>query len=149
MSKTWVKAGTYDAGTRKEDNREKGKLYKPMPKNIEDKTTSSTQDYAKQLSSESKKDALLNKKKVQDKKKSNLELFKEELRQMQEEREERHKYKHVARSMVQTHSVLEHPEPIYRDVQTDTPGSFDNGDPNTTNLYLGNLNPKITEQQVN
>lgn len=69
---------------------------------------------------------------------------------MQEEREERHKYKHVARSMIQTsvHSVLEHPEPIYRDVSSDTPGSFDNGDPNTTNLYLGNLNPKITEQQL-
>lgn len=24
-----------------------------------------------------------------------------------------------------------------------TDGSFDNGDPNTTNLYLGNLNPKV------
>lgn len=22
-------------------------------------------------------------------------------------------------------------------------GSFDSGDPNTTNLYLGNLNPKV------
>lgn len=150
VSKTWVKAGTYDAGTRKEDNRDKGKLYKPMPKNQDDKTTSSAQEYAKLLASDSKKDAQLSKKKGQDKKKSNLELFKEELRQMQEEREERHKYKHVARSMVQTsiHNVLEHPEPIYRDVQSDTPGSFDNGDPNTTNLYLGNLNPKITEQQL-
>lgn len=77
--------------------------------------------------------------------------FKEELRQMQEEREERHKYKHAARSMMQTsiHNVLEHPEPIYRDSEkSDTPGSFDNGDPNTTNLYLGNLNPKITEQEL-
>lgn len=25
---------------------------------------------------------------------------------------------------------------------------MDNGDPNTTNIYLGNLNPKITEQQL-
>lgn len=58
-----------------------------MPKNVDDKTTSGTQDYAKLLTSESKKDLLLNKKKAQDKKKSNLELFKEELRQMQEERE--------------------------------------------------------------
>ena len=149
VSKTWVKAGTYDAGTRKEDNREKGKLYKPIPKNADEKSTSSAQDYAKQLVSESKKDSLLSKKKAQDKKKSNLELFKEELRKMQEERNERHKYKHVARSMIPAaaiHSVLEHPEPIYREV--DTPGSFDNGDPNTTNLYLGNLNPKITEQQL-
>lgn len=23
-------------------------------------------------------------------------------------------------------------------------GSFDNGDPNTTNIYLGNLNPKVS-----
>lgn len=29
-----------------------------------------------------------------------------------------------------------------------TSGSMDNGDPNTTNIYLGNLNPKITEQQL-
>lgn len=150
VSKTWVKAGTYDAGTRKEDNREKGKLYKPMPKHLEEKTNASTQEYGKMLAADSKKDSLSTKKKAQDKKKSNLELFKEELRQMQEEREERHKYKHVARSLLQTsvHNVLEHPEPIYRDVSSDTPGSFDNGDPNTTNLYLGNLNPKITEQQL-
>lgn len=149
MSKCWVKAGTYDAGTRKEDNRDKGKLYKPTPKNVDDKTTSSAQDYAKQLAVDSRNDALMNKKKESNKKKSNLELFKEELRQMQEEREERHKYKHVARSMVQTtsvHSALEHPEPLYREAETH--GSFDNGDPTTTNLYLGNLNPKITEQQL-
>lgn len=25
---------------------------------------------------------------------------------------------------------------------------MDNGDPNTTNIYLGNLNPKISEQQL-
>ncbi|KAG0422520.1 hypothetical protein HPB47_001663, partial [Ixodes persulcatus] len=29
-----------------------------------------------------------------------------------------------------------------------TLGSFDTGDPNTTNLYLGNLNPKMTEQEL-
>lgn len=94
----------------------------------------------------------LGKKKTQEKKKSNLELFKEELKQMQEEREERHKYKHVARTMMQTHihSVLEHPEAVYREVQEPqgNSGSFDTGDPNTSNLYLGNLNPKITEQQL-
>ena len=46
------------------------------------------------------------------------------------------------------HNILDNPEPIYRETSIDTPGSFDNGDPNTTNLYLGNLNPKITEQQL-
>lgn len=28
----------------------------------------------------------------------------------------------------------------------DTPGSFDDGDPNTTNLYVGNLAPSVTEE---
>ena len=93
------------------------------------------------LASESKKDALL-KKKAQEKKKSNLELFKEELRQNQKEREERQKYKHMARSML---PVQVEPDPIYPKEES---GSFDNGDPNTTNLYLGNLNPKISENQL-
>ena len=25
-------------------------------------------------------------------------------------------------------------------------GSFDNGDPNTTNLYIGNINPKVRKR---
>lgn len=137
-SKVWVKAGTYDAGTRREDNREKGKLYKPTPKLGDEKSSADkAQEYARMLASETKKD---NKKKGQEKKKSNLELFKEELRQMQEEREERHKYKQIARTMVQASE----PEPIYREIVTEPTGSFDTGDPNTTNLYLGNLNPKVS-----
>ncbi|KAG5678443.1 hypothetical protein PVAND_008116 [Polypedilum vanderplanki] len=153
-SKVWIKAGTYDAGSRKEDTKEKGKLYKPTPKagtSHDDNSASSAQEYARMLAtSDSRKEITpLGKKKAQEKKKSNLEMFKEELKQMQEEREERHKYKHAAKSMMQMqiHSVLEHPEPIYREVQ-ESQGSFDTGDPTTTNLYLGNLNPKITEQQL-
>ena len=30
----------------------------------------------------------------------------------------------------------------------ETKGSFEVGDPNTTNIYLGNINPKMTEQQL-
>lgn len=150
-SKVWISAGTYDAGSRKEDVKEKGRLYKPTPKGQNETSTSATQEYSRMLStSDSKKDLTpLGKKKAQDKKKSNLELFKEELKQMQEERQERHKYKTVARAMMpnQIHTVLENPEPIYRDT-SEPQGSFDTGDPNTTNLYLGNLNPKITEQQL-
>lgn len=152
LSKVWVKAGTYDAGSRREDNREKGKLYKPTSK-IEEKTTAEkAQEYAKLLASDSsKKDGLLNKKKSQEKKKSNLELFKEELRQIQEEREERHKYKSHAKSMLPPQQSLsaraqEAADPNFN--KENEIGSFDNGDPNTTNLYLGNLNPKISEQQL-
>lgn len=70
-----------------EDDREKGKLYKPQTKR-EDKVTEKSNEYAKILtptsssSSSAKKDASAKKAgKVQEKKKSNLELFKEELRQ--------------------------------------------------------------------
>uniref|UniRef100_A0A1A9V280 U2 snRNP-associated SURP motif-containing protein n=1 Tax=Glossina austeni TaxID=7395 RepID=A0A1A9V280_GLOAU len=147
-AKIWIKAGTYDAGSRKEDNREKGKVYKPSSKLVDDKSaTDKAQEYAKMLASDLKKDVLPLKKKNQEKKKSNLELFKEELRQIQEEREERHKYKHI---MTQSSAVPHTPEHHSHasEVRETNTGSFDTGDPNTTNLYLGNLSPKISEQQL-
>lgn len=59
-----------------------------------------------------------------------------EISRIQEERSERHKYKNVLRERGSIGS-----EPI--DMMPDI-GSYDTGDPNTTNLYLGNLNPKVT-----
>lgn len=54
---------------------------------------------------------------------------------IQEEREERHKYKGTLKSVLDSDlDLLSKPGDI---------GSFDNGDPTTTNLYLGNLNPKV------
>ncbi|XP_072939742.1 U2 snRNP-associated SURP motif-containing protein isoform X2 [Epargyreus clarus] len=139
-SKIWVKAGTYDAGARKEDTSERGKLYKPVSR-LDDKQRSSEADVVRNLSQRSEPPSRLRGKQTKDKKKSNLELFKEELRQIQEERSERHKYKNVLRDRGAIGS-----EPA-ADVMPDV-GSYDTGDPNTTNLYLGNLNPKITEQQL-
>lgn len=55
---------------------------------------------------------------------------------IQEERSERHKYKNVLRD-----KGIVGPEPPL-DMIPDV-GSYDTGDPNTTNLYLGNLNPKV------
>nr|CAH7739350.1 unnamed protein product [Callosobruchus chinensis] len=140
-SKVWVKAGTYDAGARKEDTKDKGKLYKPtsrLAQNVEMYSSAErAYQYAKLLAND-KKPERLGKKKSQAK--SNLETFMEELRQIQEEREERHKYKGTARTPIESELDLF--------MRTGDIGSFDNGDPTTTNLYLGNLNPKITEQQL-
>lgn len=65
-----------------EDTREKGKLYKPQSRIAEtvEKSTAAerAQEYAKLLIE--KKPEKPNKKKSNDKKKSNLELFKEELK---------------------------------------------------------------------
>ncbi|XP_062132261.1 U2 snRNP-associated SURP motif-containing protein isoform X1 [Drosophila sulfurigaster albostrigata] len=157
-SKVWVKAGTYDAGSRREDKSEKGKLYKPGSKLVEKSASEKAEEYAKLLASDLKKDAPTLKKKNQEKKKSNLELFKEELRQIQEEREERHKYKHMAvanppASQQQPQQQQQHQQATSSSQPSsssrgDAGGSFDTGDPNTTNLYLGNLSPKISEQQL-
>lgn len=49
-------------------------------------------------------DRLGKKKKEGEKKKSNLELFKEELKMIQEEREERHKYKGVVKTVISAQS---------------------------------------------
>lgn len=81
---------------------------------------------------------------------------------MQEEREERHKYKAMAKNMMQTDSLQNYtrdtpnesstqaapPPTTTTTTTTQSFGSMDNGDPNTTNIYLGNLSPKITEQQL-
>lgn len=88
-----------------EDTREKGKLYKPQSKMSElvDSWSSQeqAQEYVRMLSSSDKKlDRLGKKKKEGEKKKSNLELFKEELKMIQEEREERHKYKGAVKSVM-------------------------------------------------
>ncbi|XP_046671821.1 U2 snRNP-associated SURP motif-containing protein [Homalodisca vitripennis] len=141
-SKVWVKAGTYDAGKRQEDTKEKGKLYKPqsrLSESIEKMTSAErAQEYARLLSD--RKPDRPGKRKEREKKKSNLELFKEELKLIQEEREERHKYKGVIKQMDDPESGVI--------IDESKIGSFDCGDPTTTNLYLGNLHPKITEQQL-
>lgn len=164
-SKVWVKAGTYDAGARskyynssrllfshfivlkslyitilEEDTKDKGKLYKPTSRLApsQELLTSAerAQAYAKLLSSDKKPERLGKKKQTA---KSNLESFMEELRQIQEEREERHKYKGVVRNPIDSDLDLF--------MKGGDIGSFDNGDPTTTNLYLGNLNPKVNNLQ--
>lgn len=92
-----------------EDTREKGKLYKPQSKisEIVDNRSSAeqAQEYARLLgTNERKLDRLGKKKKEGEKKKSNLELFKEELKMIQEEREERHKYKGVVKTVISAQS---------------------------------------------
>jgi len=147
VSKVWVKAGTYDAGARKEDTKEKGKLYKPTSKLAALAETFSTKPKKEAKDVKESKESKTPKR--TEKRKSNLELFKEELRAIQEEREERHRIKSTLKT-----SRFD-PAPTTSSGKTTSllslsveKGSFDVGDPNTTNIYLGNINPKMTEQQL-
>lgn len=70
--------------TTEEDNREKGKLYKPQTKHDEkpaDKIIEMAKIVPQSLNVSKKESAAKKASKAQEKKKSNLELFKEELRQ--------------------------------------------------------------------
>lgn len=65
---------------------------------------------------------------------------------MQAERDERHRLKAMGKSTGSSSLKSEATSTLYSDSKEF--GSHDNGDPNTTNLYLGNLSPRLTEQQM-
>uniref|UniRef100_A0A8C1P7H6 U2 snRNP-associated SURP domain containing n=1 Tax=Cyprinus carpio TaxID=7962 RepID=A0A8C1P7H6_CYPCA len=132
--KTFVRGGIAKA-TKEEvaADDKKGKLYKPKSRILE-----------------------ASKKGDKEKKKSNLELFKEELKQIQEERDERHRLKGrvsrfeplptvEGRRSADGSSRRNRPSSVLDD---SAPGSHDVGDPTTTNLYLGNINPQMNEEML-
>uniref|UniRef100_H2M334 U2 snRNP-associated SURP domain containing n=1 Tax=Oryzias latipes TaxID=8090 RepID=H2M334_ORYLA len=147
--KAFVRGGIANA-TKEEAaaDEKKGKLYKP--KSRFDAQTKSI------LPLETPPQFLTVKKNTEkEKKKSNLELFKEELKQIQEERDERHKLKgrvsrfeplsDLCRRTATGHSFLSFVSAVLDDC---APGSHDVGDPSTTNLYLGNINPQMNEEML-
>ncbi|XP_055935383.1 U2 snRNP-associated SURP motif-containing protein-like [Argiope bruennichi] len=148
--KLFVRGTVINAGSGEEKPTvQTGKLYKP-PKLAEvvKKPPEERPETAKEKAERIERQ---NKKKEKEKKKSNLELFKEELRMIQEEREERHRLKNVVKEQVKVGRPAEPVETQMRladDYRYPSYGSYDTGDPTTTNLYLGNLNPKMTEQQL-
>ncbi|XP_039622431.1 U2 snRNP-associated SURP motif-containing protein isoform X2 [Polypterus senegalus] len=133
--KTFVRGGIVNA-TKEETATEnkKNKIYRPSTK-----LSSVQQNVSSSSPSESKK--AVNKKKTEEKKKSNLELFKEELKQIQEEREERFKRKKLGADQG---SVAD------AELQLPCRSMLDDelGDPHTTNLYIGSINPKMNEEML-
>ncbi|KAM3835292.1 U2 snRNP-associated SURP motif-containing protein isoform 3-T3 [Vipera latastei] len=138
--KTFVRGGIVNASKEHDTDEKRGKIYKPSSRFADQKNqqnqSSSNERPPSLLVIDTKKPPL--KKGEKEKKKSNLELFKEELKQIQEERDERHKTKVDAPSRRNRSSVLD----------DYAPGSHDVGDPSTTNLYLGNINPQMNEEML-
>ncbi|XP_030009734.1 U2 snRNP-associated SURP motif-containing protein isoform X2 [Sphaeramia orbicularis] len=136
--KTFVRGGIVNA-TKEEEAEEvkKNKLYRPASKFIPLSQNVS--------SAESKKPTF--KRKTEEKKKSNLELFKEELKLIQEEREERHKRKNDpggggGGGGGGRHGDLDIPlsgrSTLYDDLTV----------PTTTNLYISCISPKMNEEML-
>uniref|UniRef100_A0A8C9SP96 U2 snRNP-associated SURP domain containing n=1 Tax=Scleropages formosus TaxID=113540 RepID=A0A8C9SP96_SCLFO len=155
--KTFVRGGIANATKEEAEADEKrGKLYKPKSRFAEMKPTLPMETPPQYLSTNA---VILISSKVKrgekEKKKSNLELFKEELKQIQEERDERHKMK----GRVSRFEPLSHVEGrrscnaclsalSFSVLDDSAPGSHDVGDPSTTNLYLGNINPQMNEEML-
>ncbi|XP_016528661.1 U2 snRNP-associated SURP motif-containing protein isoform X2 [Poecilia formosa] len=142
--KAFVRGGLANASKEESASDDKrGKLYKPksrfetQPKSILPLETPS------QFLPADKRNTL-KKGSEKEKKKSNLELFKEELKQIQEERDERHRMK----GRVSRFEPLPGSEGRRSFLDDCAPGSHDVGDPSTTNLYLGNINPQMNEEML-
>ncbi|RVE58710.1 hypothetical protein OJAV_G00197160 [Oryzias javanicus] len=154
--KAFVRGGIANA-TKEEAaaDEKRGKLYKPKSRfEAQTKSILPLETPPQFLAFERKQTVKKNTEK--EKKKSNLELFKEELKQIQEERDERHKLKGrvsrfeplpgmEGRRSSDGSSRRNRPSSVLDDC---APGSHDVGDPSTTNLYLGNINPQMNEEML-
>uniref|UniRef100_A0A3P9HS81 U2 snRNP-associated SURP motif-containing protein n=1 Tax=Oryzias latipes TaxID=8090 RepID=A0A3P9HS81_ORYLA len=154
--KAFVRGGIANA-TKEEAaaDEKKGKLYKPKSRfDAQTKSILPLETPPQFLAFDRKQTVKKNTEK--EKKKSNLELFKEELKQIQEERDERHKLKGrvsrfeplagmEGRRSSDGSSRRNRPSSVLDDC---APGSHDVGDPSTTNLYLGNINPQMNEEML-
>ncbi|XP_042194940.1 U2 snRNP-associated SURP motif-containing protein isoform X2 [Callorhinchus milii] len=160
--KAFVRGGIVNAVKEERLEEQKGKLYKPSTRVPEIKGLAPDKSPPTTYSVDPKKTVL--KKGEKEKKKSNLELFKEELKQIQEERDERQKTKGGKDTPFRPSRFEPLPaedsqpnrrssDSSRRSRQTNaleefTPGSHDAGDPTTTNLYIGNINPKMNEEML-
>jgi len=145
INKTWVKAGTFDAGSRKESNSGAGTLYKPTSKLMAADpgmaaTARAVEEAKKKAEALAARPAKPGKKNKMEKKKTNLEIFKEELKAMQEERDKRNEYNKAIKAGGSTALPVGLLGMPGEDMMADV-----GGDPTTTNLYLGNLSPRLTE----
>ncbi|XP_061522989.1 U2 snRNP-associated SURP motif-containing protein isoform X1 [Phycodurus eques] len=142
--KAFVRGGIANATKEETATDEKrGKLYKPKSRFDSQSKSILPLETPPQFSTVDKRHSA-KKTNEKEKKKSNLELFKEELKQIQEERDERHKMK----GRVSRFEPLGGVEGRRSFLDDCAPGSHDVGDPSTTNLYLGNINPQMNEEML-
>uniref|UniRef100_A0A3P9NW85 U2 snRNP-associated SURP motif-containing protein n=1 Tax=Poecilia reticulata TaxID=8081 RepID=A0A3P9NW85_POERE len=142
--KAFVRGGLANASKEESASDEKrGKLYKPKSRFETQSKSILPLETPSQFLPADKRNTL-KKGSEKEKKKSNLELFKEELKQIQEERDERHRMK----GRVSRFEPLPGSEGRRSFLDDCAPGSHDVGDPSTTNLYLGNINPQMNEEML-
>lgn len=121
-SKLFVKSGVLNGRSGKEEDSEKGTIYKPS---ISSRSSAYTLRNAIECAC-LLKETRVERSRNSEKPKSNLEQLKEELRARHLERNEKYKMDDSASNF----------------------SFFENADQNTTNLFVANMNPKMTEQDL-
>ncbi|KAJ1111316.1 hypothetical protein NDU88_008652 [Pleurodeles waltl] len=151
--KAFVRGGVVNAAREEpEAEQKRGKLYTPPSRPAEPKAPPpSSERPAPAAAGGARKPPL--KKGEKEKEKSNLELFKEELKQIQEERDERWKTKGRASRFEPPPAEADGQRPSRKNkapgvLDIYTPGAHDTVDSTTTNLYLGNINPQMNEKML-
>ncbi|KAJ0090699.1 hypothetical protein Patl1_12602 [Pistacia atlantica] len=152
-SKSFVRGGTINPNDKLKDSEgEKSKDGVSVPKKGSRYVPSFIPPplAAKGKESEKKKEEDRPKEKEKEKGKSrNIDHFMEELKHEQEMRERRNQEREHWRDG--RHSESSAPSSRFDELPDDfdpsgkLPGSFDDGDPQTTNLYVGNLSPQVDE----
>eukprot|EP00040_Diaphanoeca_grandis_P027041 m.152898 g.152898 ORF g.152898 m.152898 type:complete len:697 (-) comp30817_c2_seq7:42-2132(-) len=151
--KAFLKADTLDADRTKPAIKSEGKRKLWLPDNAKLPSQTKTYEPPKPPT------AILGSKKSAKppKKMSNMELFKERIKQEQQEREARHAMKKAGTgargdniSLITSVPLILPPPPsmFLANPPQQSKGSQDNGDPTTTNLYVGNLSPQMNEAEL-
>ncbi|XP_068465854.1 protein RRC1-like isoform X2 [Phaseolus vulgaris] len=150
-SKTFVRGGTINPNDRFKDDSEgeKSKDGVSVPKKGSRYVPSFIPPPMATKGKESERKKEEEKPKEKDKGKSrNIDHFMEELKHEQELRERRNQEReHWRDGRHAEHSAASRFDELPDDFDPSgkLPGSFDDGDPQTTNLYVGNLSPKVDE----
>lgn len=156
-SKSFVRAAVVNANKVMEDISSKPSIYSPkielakktsvIPNSFE-QAKKIAEEKAKRMMEEARKANLTTTRpprpgKAQQKSRtSNLEAFKEELKSMQEEREQRRHLRSQMEQMGMEKEALDRIAPLIDNPYLHGTGEYDN-DPNTTNIYLSNLSLEI------
>uniref|UniRef100_A0A158Q7U9 U2 snRNP-associated SURP motif-containing protein n=1 Tax=Elaeophora elaphi TaxID=1147741 RepID=A0A158Q7U9_9BILA len=156
-SKSFIRAAVVNANKVMEDMSSKPSIYNPkieltkkasVAPNSFEQAKRIAEEKAKRMMEEARKANLTTSRpprpgKAQQKSRtSNLEAFKEELKSMQEEREQRRHLRSQMEQMGMEKEALDRIAPLIDNPYLHGTGEYDN-DPNTTNIYLSNLSLEI------
>ncbi|VDM33660.1 unnamed protein product [Hydatigera taeniaeformis] len=173
LDRAWVKGGIVNPGNEehKSDAPSSASMYNPVSK-FGDKSSKTLEVGKVESKGDGSKKPIIGRKSGQAKKMTNLELFKEELKSLQKQREQRHQLRQQNRargiseskapqSLPTSELSLEYDESDKRNRMRECKVVFqaqeylldgypydEDTDKSTTNLFLGNLCPKMTEQQL-